>query len=53
MVTQVVEQAWDSLSKPPLRIGASFVPLPYSEPMETFVIPQVQDIVQDVKQYLV
>ena len=52
IVTQVVEPAWDSLRKSPLPIGAPFEPPPYSEPMETFVIPQVQNIVQHVKQYL-
>ncbi len=52
IAAQVVEQAWDSLKKPPLRIGAPFVPLPYSEPLETFVIPQVEDIVQQIGQHL-
>jgi pyruvate/2-oxoglutarate/acetoin dehydrogenase E1 component len=52
IVAQVTEQAWDSLKKPPLRIGAPFVPIPYSEPMEMFVIPQVADIVEQVKAYV-
>ncbi len=52
IATQVMEHAWDSLKEPPLRIGAPFVPLPYSEPMETFVIPQASDIMQQVKRYL-
>ena len=52
IAAQVMAHAWGSLKKPPLRIGAPFVPLPYSEPMETFVIPQVQDIVQQVKRHL-
>lgn len=52
IAAQVMENAWDSLSAPPLRIGAPFVPLPYSEPMESFVIPQVQDIVEGIKRYL-
>ena len=52
IVAQVTERAWDALKKPPLRIGAPFVPLPYSEPMESFVIPEAGDIVRDVKTYL-
>lgn len=52
IAAQVMERAWDCLKQPPLRIGAPFVPLPYSQPMETFVIPQVSDIVTRVKQYL-
>ena len=49
IAAQVMERAWDSLTQPPLRIGAPFVPLPYSEPMERFVIPQVEDIVAGVR----
>ncbi len=52
IVAQVTERAWDSLKKPPLRIGAPFVPMPYSEPMEMFVIPEAADIVKQVKRYL-
>lgn len=52
IVAQVVKHAWESLDRPPLRIGAPFVPLPYSEPMETFVIPQVSDLVAGVRAYL-
>jgi len=52
IAAQAMEQAWGSLKQPPLRIGAPFVPLPYSQPMETFVIPQVGDIVEGVRGYL-
>jgi len=52
IAAQVAEQAWDALKRPPLRIGAPFVPLPYSEPMERFVIPQVEDIVAGVRAYV-
>ena len=52
IVAQVTAQAWDSLKQAPLRIAAPFVPHPYSHPMETFVVPQVEDIVAGVKQYL-
>jgi len=49
IVAQVCERALDALKRPPVRIGAPFVPIPYSEPMELFVIPQVADIVAGVK----
>ena len=52
IVAQVVEHLWGSLRKPPLRLGAPFVPVPYSEPLERFVIPQVQDIVAGVKAHV-
>lgn len=52
IVAQVVEHAWDNLKAAPLRIGAPFVPVPYSEPMERFVVPQVQRIVDEVKRHL-
>lgn len=52
IATQVTQRLWGSLKKPPLRIGAPFVPVPYSEPMEMFVVPQVGRIVTEVKQYL-
>jgi acetoin:2,6-dichlorophenolindophenol oxidoreductase subunit beta len=52
IAAQVVEKAWDNLTKPPLRIGAPFVPLPYSQPLETFVIPQVKDVVKQITEYL-
>jgi pyruvate/2-oxoglutarate/acetoin dehydrogenase E1 component len=52
IVAQVTSKAWDSLKQAPLRLAAPFVPHPYSQPMETFVVPQVADIVDGVKQYL-
>jgi pyruvate/2-oxoglutarate/acetoin dehydrogenase E1 component len=52
IVAQVVVRLWGDLKQPPLRIGAPFVPLPYSEPLESFVIPQPEDIVREVTAYL-
>ncbi len=52
IVAQVTQHAWDSLREPPLRLGATFAPIPYSDPLEQFVIPQVDDIVRQVKEYL-
>ena len=52
VVAQVVEQAWGALKQPPLRIGAPFCPVPYSEPMERFVLPQKSRIVERLRGYL-
>jgi pyruvate/2-oxoglutarate/acetoin dehydrogenase E1 component len=52
IVAQVTECAFDSLVHPPLRVSAPFVPQPYSEPLETFVVPQVEDIVAGVMRAL-
>jgi pyruvate dehydrogenase E1 component beta subunit len=49
IVAQVVERGLDMLKRPPVRVAAPFVPIPYSEPLETFVIPQVADIIAGVK----
>jgi pyruvate/2-oxoglutarate/acetoin dehydrogenase E1 component len=52
IVAQVVEQAWGDLKQAPLRIGAPFCPVPYSEPMESFVLPQVARIADRIREYL-
>lgn len=43
---QVCENLLGDIKRPPKRLGSRFVPLPYSEPLERFVIPQVRDIVE-------
>jgi pyruvate dehydrogenase E1 component beta subunit len=52
IVAQVAERALDSLKRLPVRVGAPFVPIPYSEPMELRVIPQIADIVEGVRRCL-
>lgn len=52
IAAQVTERAFDSLKHHVVRVGAKFVPQPYSEPLETFVLPQVDDIIAAVKQTL-
>ena len=49
---QVCERAFGELKAPPHRLGSKFVPLPYSPPMESFVIPAADDIVGAVKAVL-
>jgi len=52
ITAQVCEKALDTLKSPPKRIGSRFVPLPYSEPLESHVIPSAADVVEVVKQAL-
>jgi len=41
-----------SLKAPVKRLAVPNVPIPYSRPLEQFVIPQVQNIVQAVQELL-
>jgi len=46
IIAQVYEQAPDLLISPARRLGARHVPIPVAEPMENYVLPQVEDIVR-------
>jgi pyruvate dehydrogenase E1 component beta subunit len=52
IAAQVTERAVHLLKHHVVRVGAKFVPQPYSDPLETFVLPKVDDIIQAVKQTL-
>ena len=43
------EQAFEWLDAPILRVTAADVPLPYSPPLEDYVLPQTNDIVKAVR----
>jgi pyruvate dehydrogenase E1 component beta subunit len=45
IISRVVEAAFDYLDAPPLRVCARDVPVPYSAPLETAALPQVDDLV--------
>ncbi len=45
IISRVVEAAFDYLDAPPLRVCARDVPVPYSAPLETAALPQVEDLV--------
>lgn len=45
----LAEEAIDYLDSPVTRIGAKHVPVPFSPPMEKYVIPQVDEIYSAVK----
>ncbi len=48
----LAERLWGRLAAPVLRVGARGVPIPFSPPLERFVIPQVEDIVASVREVL-
>ena len=52
LAAQIQEEAFDSLDAPVLRVGALDVPIPYSKPMEEYVIPDEARIVGAVKHLL-
>ncbi len=52
LAAQIQEEAFDFLDAPIQRVGALDVPIPYSKPMEEFVIPDEARIVGVVKHLL-
>ena len=44
IIARVVDAAFDYLDAPPLRVCARDVPVPYSAPLETAALPQVEDL---------
>jgi pyruvate/2-oxoglutarate/acetoin dehydrogenase E1 component len=46
ITSRINEQAFEWLDAPVLRVTAHDVPLPYSPPLEDFVLPQTSDIVR-------
>jgi len=50
IVALVAEQALDYLDTPPKRLAVPDVPLPYSNPLEDFVIPGAASIAQAVRE---
>lgn len=49
IVARVCEQGLDLLKRPPVRVGARFAPIPFSEPLESFVLPGPADIAAAVR----
>ena len=52
LAAQIQEEAFDLLDAPVLRVGALDVPIPYSKPMEEYVIPDEARIVGAVTHLL-
>jgi pyruvate/2-oxoglutarate/acetoin dehydrogenase E1 component len=52
LAAQIQEEAFDFLDAPVQRVGALDVPIPYSKPMEDYVIPDEERIVAAVRRVL-
>jgi acetoin:2,6-dichlorophenolindophenol oxidoreductase subunit beta len=48
----VVEEAFDAIEAPPLRIGAEGVPIPVSPPLEERVVPTTARVVAQIRGWL-
>jgi pyruvate/2-oxoglutarate/acetoin dehydrogenase E1 component len=46
---RIGEDLFDYLDAPVLRVGAKDVPIPFSPVLESFVLPQTDDIIEGVK----
>ena len=46
----VAEEAFDELDAPPKRLAGLETPIPYAQPLERTVVPQVDDIVRAAKE---
>ncbi|MFQ6134056.1 MAG: alpha-ketoacid dehydrogenase subunit beta, partial [Armatimonadota bacterium] len=52
VAAQVGQQLFGELKAPIQRVGAKFAPLPFSEPLEDFALPQPDDIAAAVKRVM-
>ncbi|MHC1719265.1 MAG: alpha-ketoacid dehydrogenase subunit beta [Clostridiaceae bacterium] len=52
VVSTVVEERMSLLKKPPVRIGALDCPVPFSPPLEAYVVPRDVDIIAGIKKLL-
>lgn len=52
IVSIIMEKAFEYLDAPVKRVCGKNVPIPFSPPLERFVIPQVEDIINAVKSIL-
>jgi len=48
----VADKGFSSLHGPVKRVGAKQVPIPFSPPLENYVLPEVEDICQAVEECL-
>ncbi len=48
VVARVVDECFDALQAPPVRVTAKDTPMPYAAPLERAVLPQVEDVVAGV-----
>lgn len=50
LVARISSELFDYLDSPVLRVAAKDVPIPFSPPLEKFVLPSVEDIIKTVRQ---
>jgi len=50
LVAKISSELFDHLDSPVLRVAAKDVPIPFSPPLEKFVLPKVEDVVKAVRQ---
>jgi len=49
VVAQLTERAWGDLKAAPVRVGSRFAPIPFAEPLESYVLAGKRDIVEAVR----
>jgi pyruvate dehydrogenase E1 component beta subunit len=49
LAARIQAELFDHLDAPVLRVGAKDVPIPFSPPLEDFVLPKTADVIQAVK----
>jgi pyruvate dehydrogenase E1 component beta subunit len=52
VTSRIYEQAFDYVDAPIRRVAQKEVPLPYNRTLEQFALPQVEDVIQAVKEVL-
>ena len=52
VIASVVEKAFDKLKVPPRRIAYPDIPIPYSRPLEQYVLPNAEKIINAVKEMM-
>lgn len=52
VATVIMEEAFDYLDAPVKRVAAPMVPIPFSKPLEEYVVPNANDVVKAVKELL-
>jgi len=49
LAARIQAELFDYLDAPVLRVGAKDVPIPFSPPLEDFVLPKAADVIAAVK----
>jgi 2-oxoisovalerate dehydrogenase E1 component len=52
IATQIVELGFDELDAPIRRLHGSHTPTPYSPPLEKVIVPQVDDIIRTLRDFM-